>query len=136
VKQTRSVRGAATEAQPAEGVETLGAGPGGTWQPRPEGPPRPQALKSPATFKRAVTDLTSPCWREPEGGLERRSGEPGGESPEECGEVCERKQRPINRTAARREDGAPGSRRTAGRRRLSQNGASLSPDTLGDSRTS
>jgi hypothetical protein len=68
-KQTRTVEAAARAAQPAEGVETLGAGPGGTWQPRPKGPPRPQALKSPATFKRAVTDLTSPCWRDPEGGF-------------------------------------------------------------------
>lgn len=75
-KQTRTVEEAAIEVQPAEGVETLGAGPGGAWQPRPQGPPRPYALKSPATFKRAATDWSSPCWREPEGGLARRGSKP------------------------------------------------------------
>lgn len=95
VKQTRSVRGAATEAQPAEGVETLGAGPGGTWHPRPTRASLTSCAEEPSNVQEGGYESTRPCWREPEGGLERRSGEPGGESPEERGEVCERKQRPI-----------------------------------------
>lgn len=107
--------------RPAESVETLRAGSGGTWRPRDHGSIRPHTLKSAETLRRAAERISLDSRREPGRSSEIARRGRCESTPCRGAEAKERSGVPSPARRAERIE-TPGSRRTASRRRLSQAG--------------